>query len=186
MKKLIILAHPSEYGFSSKAAKAYAEAARQAGHQVEFIDLYQEPHQEFLSFKHVKDVAATPLRDKYHGLIKWSDEISLFFPMWWMEAPAILKNFIDNNFSNGFAFNYTEKGPVGLLKGRTARILITCDGPSWTYKLVGTPIKIIWSIMIMRFCGLRVTTFKIFDIMRKRSEENKKILLDQVKRLAKN
>ena len=185
MKKLIILAHPSEYGFMRKSALAYAEAARQARHEVETIDLYNEPRQDYLKFNHVRDIAADPLRDKYQAMISRSDEIAFFFPLWWIDAPAILKNFIDNNLTAGFAYKYSANGkPIGLLSNKTARVFITCDGPLWLYRLFGIPFKIIWKMMILRYCGLKVSSFNIFDTMRNRSDDNKKELLAQVKTLA--
>lgn len=54
-----------------------------------------------------------------------ADELVFVFPIWWGDAPAILKNFIDCNFHSGFAFRYENGRPIGLLKGKSARIIAT-------------------------------------------------------------
>jgi putative NADPH-quinone reductase len=54
-----------------------------------------------------------------------ANELVFIFPIWWGDAPAILKNFIDCNFHSGFAFRYENGKSVGLLKGKSARIIAT-------------------------------------------------------------
>jgi NAD(P)H dehydrogenase (quinone) len=35
---------------------------------------------------------------KIQAKITWADELIFIFPIWWGDAPAIVKNFIDCNF----------------------------------------------------------------------------------------
>ena len=184
MNKLIILAHPSKFGFARKASELYSEASKTAGHSVVTLDLYKEPRQDFLTFEHVKDITPDELKTHYQAEISKADELAFFFPLWWVEAPAILKNFTDNNFSAGFAYKYSKHRPVGLLKGKTAKFFITCDGPLCLYFLIAVPFRMIWQNMIMRFCGIRTTNFVVFDQMRKRNQLYKDKALARIKKLA--
>lgn len=185
MNKLIILAHPSKFGFARKASEVYIETSKATGHNVTVLDLYKEPRQDFLAFEHVKDIASDELKTRYQAEISKANELVFFFPLWWVDAPAILKNFIDNNFTAGFAYKYDKGMPIGLLKGKTAKFFITCDGPLWLYIAIAWPFRMIWQNMIMRFCGIRTTNFVVFDQMRKRNQVYKDKALKKVRELAK-
>jgi len=184
MKSLIIKAHPSTKGYTHRIAEAYKEGANTAGVEVEIIDLYKEPRQDFLTFENIKEQAADPLRDSYQKKILEADDIVFIHPLWWGASPAILKNFIDCNFAGGFAFRYVKGRPVGLLKGRTASVYVTCDGPLWLYVLLGLPFRIIWSVIFLRVCGLKVRKISVLDKKFRRTEIELSSFLEKVKRSA--
>lgn len=186
MKKLIITAHPSSRGFAHKLAKEYERSAQESGFETEIIDLYNCPWcQDFLRFEYVRQLPSDVNREILQEKIIEADELSFFFPLWWWDAPAILKNFFDCNFISGFAYSYSSNLPVGLLKPRTARIFITCDGPSIFYRLLGNPFKTIWIKGRLNFCGVKVKTYLLFDRMRSRTQEEKKSWLQKVYSLGK-
>ena len=181
MKSLIITAHPSSKGFTHRIAQAYKVGAESKGMEVEILDLYKEPRQEYLTFENPKDPSVDPLRDSYQSKIKGADDIVFIHPMWWGAPPAIMKNFIDCNFSAHFAFKYVNGRPIGLLKGRTASVYITCDGSIWLYRLLLLPFKIIWSIIFLRVCGLKVGRVRILAKKFKQTEEQLNNFLEKVK-----
>lgn len=190
MKTLIITAHPSSQGFTYRIARAYQAGAIDAGKTVMILDLYKtDLRQEYFSFEDVKHLTVDPRRDKFQAMIKNADELVFIHPLWWMGTPAIMKNFIDANFTVPFAYRYVSfpiiRGrPVGMLKGKTARVFITCDGPKRGYKLILTPFKINFKYFFLRLCGIKVKSFIIFDRMRWRGEDKRKKWLSQVKKLA--
>jgi FMN-dependent NADH-azoreductase len=57
-----------------------------------------------------------------------ADAIVLGVPMYNFGVPAQLKNWIDAVARNGVTFRYTEKGPEGLLKGKTAYVGLARGG----------------------------------------------------------
>ncbi len=181
MKSLIITAHPSSKGLTHRIAQAYKTGAESKGVEVEILDLYKEPRQDFLAFENLKDPTIDPLRDSYQGKIKEAGDIVFIHPLWWGATPAIMKNFIDCNFSAHFAFKYVNGRPIGLLKGRTASVYITCDGSIWIYRLLLLPFKIIWSIIFLRVCGLKVGKIRILDKKFKRTETELTSFLEKVK-----
>lgn len=170
MNKLIITAHPSKHGFTHQLADSFIRGALKNGHTAELIDLYQEPQQDFLRFEDPKNIESNQLRDKYQEKIKQADELVLIFPVWWTSPPAILKNFIDNNLSAGFAFRYHRGRPRGLLSPRTARVMMTGDGPKIFYYLMFAPIHLSLGLTTLWFCGFKIKSFCLFDRMRKRTE----------------
>ncbi|QFR39772.1 NAD(P)H-dependent oxidoreductase [Candidatus Gracilibacteria bacterium 28_42_T64] len=114
--------------------------------------------------------------------ITWADQLVFIFPIWWGQVPAIMKNFFDTNFENNFAFRYTKKGQEGLLKGKTARVFATCDAPGFIYKLFIFPnrIKGYFKMYLLGFCGIKTSSFHLFDSMRKRDDASRKITLDTI------
>lgn len=74
-----------------------------------------------------------------------------------------MKNFIDSNFHSGFAFKYENEKPIGLLKGKSARIIAT-SGPAFFYKLF-LHIQLLWSLNRIWFCGIKQKSFTVFGKM---------------------
>ena len=65
------------------------------------IDLYErERKQDYLMMNETNRTMDDPLRNKHQELISRSDEICFFFPLWWFDCPAILKNWIDVNYTH--------------------------------------------------------------------------------------
>ena len=181
MKTLIILAHPSKYGFARRVAQEYAKGAKEKGLEVEFLDLYQEENrQDFLNFEDIKKMPLDSTVARMQEKITLADELVFSFPLWWFAEPAILKNFWDKNMAARFAYHYVDGKPVGLLHGKTARVFITSDGPKLLHWLLLNPVKTVWWLARLRFCGIQLKSFVLFDNMRKRSEENK---LEQLKKV---
>ena len=182
-KVLIITAHPSSKGFTHRIADAFAQGAREAGKEVEIIDLYKTNlKQDFLTFEDKSDMAkADPIRSAIQAKIQAASELVFVHPLWWMGTPAIMKNFIDINISSQFAFRYVKGWPVGLLKGKKGHVFITCDGRMWLYWLMAVPFRTIWSLGILRFCGIKPVTFKVLHEKYRRTEEYMNKFLEMVK-----
>jgi putative NADPH-quinone reductase len=181
MKTLIITAHPSSLGFTHKIASAYKAGAESVGCEVEVVDLYRETSKQgYLLFENIKDPSIDALRDIYQKKISEANNIVFVHPLWWGSMPAILKNFIDCNFTPRFAYRYINGRPVGLLKGRTASVYITCDGSIGIYRLLAFPFKITWRFIILGTCGLKVNNISILDKKFKRTEGELNIFLEMV------
>jgi len=66
--------------------------------------------------------------DQLIAELQWADHIVLTTPMYNFSVPATLKAWIDQVCRAGITFRYTENGPVGLLAGKRADIVITTGG----------------------------------------------------------
>jgi FMN-dependent NADH-azoreductase len=60
--------------------------------------------------------------------LRWADHILLTTPMYNFGVPATVKAWIDQVCRAGITFRYTANGPVGLLAGKRADIVITTGG----------------------------------------------------------
>lgn len=179
---LIIVAHPSSKGFSRKIAQKYKD---EFSGNAEILDLYDERWQQpFLAFEDMHEYPENETRKKIQEKIQKADELVFIFPLWWGYMPAILKNFIDQNITAGFAYKYENGKPVGLLSEKTAKIFITCDGPKWMYALLLFPFFTILKTITLRFCGIHVTATRLYDQKRKRTPEQLEAWLQDVKKLA--
>jgi NAD(P)H dehydrogenase (quinone) len=181
-KILIITAHPSSKGFTHAIANAYHESCLKDNHEVEILDLYKAPRQDFLVFedKHETRADQIALRDNMQVKITNADHMVFVHPMWWGTTPAILKNWIDVNFSTGFSHKYDNGKPVKLLGGKTASVYMTCDAPAIIYKLVLSPYKTIWSIIVFGYVGIKTSKIRLFGNMKGQGAEARTKFLEQV------
>jgi NAD(P)H dehydrogenase (quinone) len=186
MKTLIIKAHPSKNGFTHRIAQAYEESSLEMGREIEIIDLYSsENRQEYLIFENIKEMPVDQTVERMQEKIIWADELVFIFPLWWYGEPAILKNFWDKNFSARFAYRYIDGKPVGLLSGRSAKVFFTSDGPGYYQWFLFQPLRNIWWLTRLRFCGIKLKKFVVFGSMRNRDEKNRLKLLEKVRKIAK-
>lgn len=68
------------------------------------------------------------LSDELLEELNWADRIVLTTPMYNFGIPSTFKAWIDLVCRAGLSFRYTENGPEGLLKGKSADIVITTGG----------------------------------------------------------
>lgn len=69
--------------------------------------------------------------------IGWSEHIVIVCPLWLGSMPALFKGFLEQAMRPGFAVPDLEnaKGwPVGRLKGRSARVVVTMGMPAFVYR----------------------------------------------------
>ncbi len=60
--------------------------------------------------------------------VKAADVVVIALPVYNFGLPAQLKSWIDHLARKGETFNYTETGPVGLLKDKRAIVALSSDG----------------------------------------------------------
>ncbi|WP_432283753.1 NAD(P)H-dependent oxidoreductase [Aminobacter sp. BA135] len=137
---LIVIGHPdpSPDRFCRVLAKAYAAAAESAGHQIRQIDLAITDFPLLRTaeeFEH--GTVPEPLRAATDAIV-WAEHLVFVFPLWLGTMPALLKGFLEQTMRPGVAFQYPEnKGMLtkSLLRGRSARIVVTMGMPSIFYRL---------------------------------------------------
>jgi NAD(P)H dehydrogenase (quinone) len=187
-KTLIITAHPSSKGLTHQIAEAYKKGKESKGNSVEIMDLYKtDLKQDFLKYEEKKDMGNPDhIRDIMHQKISSADNLVFIHPMWWIGMPAIMKNWIDQNISAHFAFRYENGRPVGLMKGKTASVFITCDGSFFLYSLIGLPFITIWKFGILGLCGFKVQNIKVLYEKFKKTESDQQRFLKVVEGLAFN
>lgn len=134
---LVINAHPDAgHGhFGDALAERYAGAAGQGGHEKRIITLNQleYPLIDSAATWRAPEVPA----DIAHAQddIRWCNHMVFFYPLWLGDVPALLKGFLEQVLRPDFAFSEPEgKMPVKLLKGRSARLVVTMGMPAFFYR----------------------------------------------------
>ena len=137
---LIVVGHPdpSPDRLCRGLAKAYGEGAEKAGHAVRRVDLAVL---EFPMLRTMQEFehGALPveLKDAAEAIV-WAEHIVFVFPLWLGTMPALLKAFLEQVMRPGTAFAYPDKGggfTKTLLRGRSARVVVTMGMPSVVYRL---------------------------------------------------
>ena len=134
---VVIQGHPDAAAkhYCHALADAYATAAAGAGHDVRLIDVAKI---EF-SWLHNKDEfehgePADAIRRAQESII-WANHLVIVYPLWLGMMPAVLKAFFEQVFRPGFSHQASREGvPKRLLKGRSARIVVTMGMPAFAYR----------------------------------------------------
>lgn len=157
-KVLIINGHPDKESFNYALANAYRQGLEKTNTLVDQVNLADLEFNPNLAFGYRKISKLEPDLLEAIEKIKEADHLVWFFPMWWYGLPALMKGFIDRTFLPGVFFKY-QKGklfPQKLLKGKTARLVITADTVRWyDYLFMGSPLINQFKKGTLEFCGVK-------------------------------
>jgi len=186
MRYAILYAHPNPKSFNHAILERVEANLKRDRKEYVVRDLYA------LGFKPVldsTDFAAMTAGRKAPDIaeeqrhIAAADRIIVIHPIWWFGMPAILKGYIDRVFVSGFAYEYTDKGPVGLLKDKSAIILNTTGGTEEAYDKGGfrDAIVKVADVGTWGFCGIGIAEHKFFYGVPGITQEARVAMLDDIK-----
>jgi putative NADPH-quinone reductase len=135
---LIIQGHPDSGRphFCHALADAYALGAAEAGHEVQRIAVAALDF-PLLRAKEEWDSGPAPAAiQPCEQALREADHIVIVYPLWLGGMPALLKGFLEQAFRPSFA---AGKAPGlstwrSLLKGKSARIVVTMGMPALVYR----------------------------------------------------
>ncbi|BCM20828.1 NAD(P)H-dependent oxidoreductase [Mesorhizobium sp. J8] len=186
---LVLVGHPdpSPERLCRALASAYAEAAEMAGHEVRKIDLALL---EFPLLRTMQEFEHGSIPDSLRGAaeaVLWAEHFVFVFPLWLGTVPAMPKAFLEQVMRPGTAFAYPAKGEAftkSLLRGRSARLVVTMGMPAAVYR--------IWFLShgiagmrrgILNFVGIRPVRETLFGMVASASEAKRVSWLKQMQRL---
>lgn len=187
MKKvLMILGHPQRESYGAALAEAYANGVKQS--QGELRELFLgDLDFEFApanAFARADDLE--PDIEAAQAAIAWADHLVFVYPTLWGTIPALLKAFIERSFLPGFAFQ-PHKDSVWwdkLLKGKSARLIVTMNTPRWIYRWVfGKPGHNTMKRSILNFCGVAPVRITSLGPVARSSARQRERWLQRVQRL---
>ncbi|QOR66228.1 NAD(P)H-dependent oxidoreductase [Cytobacillus suaedae] len=146
MNIIIVYSHPSPTSLNAALKDTAVSVLERQGHTVKVSDLYEMKFKAIADqedFTALKNPATfSYINEQYYASqnrtfskdileeqdnLAWADYVIFQFPMWWTEAPAILKGWFDRVFAYGFAY-----GPgaydKGNLRGKKAMLSFTTGG----------------------------------------------------------
>lgn len=110
--------------------------------------------------------------------IKNSDKVVFQFPMYWFNAPSILKEWMDKVYSLGFAFDVTKEGYQRReLNGKEFMLSVSMGGAQEAYD--GEKVKSVNEcltpyIYTAKFCGMKVVKpYYVYGAMSKVLDDKK-------------
>jgi len=117
MHVLVLFAHPRRRSFTGEVADAFCQGLREAGHSLEFADLYQEGFNPLLDAGQFDlETAMDPHRPRpaevqaEQARLDRAQGLACIYPFWWSDLPAILKGWFDRVWSYGYAYAYQPEG----------------------------------------------------------------------------
>ncbi|MBL7225695.1 MAG: NAD(P)H-dependent oxidoreductase, partial [Desulfobacteraceae bacterium] len=177
---------PDKNSFCDALAESYKKGALRAKADVKEIHVREIDFDPFLPFGYKKEIELEQgLIDSQH-MIKWADHLVFVYPTWWGTMPALLKGFIDKVFLPGFGFQY-RKGSVWwdkLLKGKSARLIVTMDTPPWYFRLFyRRPGHNAMKKSTLEFCGVKPVKVISIGPVKSSKKSKRKSWLTQVQKL---
>jgi putative NADPH-quinone reductase len=134
----ILQGHPDARGghFGHALAAAYGEAAADAQHEVKALEVARLEFPLLRSAEEWKNAAPAPSIREAQDAITWAEHLVIFVPLWLGDMPALVKGFLEQTLRPGFALGKAAPGrlPKKLLKGRSARIVVTMGMPAFFYR----------------------------------------------------
>lgn len=168
MKIFILIGHPDkEPTLNSALADAYEKGAREAGHEVRRANLADMRFDPILhrGYKVVQELE--PDLKKAQEDIRWADHILITYPNWWAAMPALLKGFFDRVWLPGFAFRFNDKHTFlweKLLKGKTARVVITTDGLPFFSRIMFGDNQNEIKRAVLEFAGIQTRVVSVWTV----------------------
>lgn len=184
------MAHPNPHSFNAAIAQAIKEEFEIRGDQVRFKDLYAmnwNPALTLADFQGMNSGEIPADVKQEQADIAWADYVVMVAPVWWYSVPAILKGYIDRVFSLGFAYKYTSTGPLGLLKGKKGLAVTTSGANRQDAENGGMLVTLERSLTgVFGFSGFDEKKLHNLFAVTTVSDQERRLLLDEVRNLVKN
>lgn len=183
---LVLNGHPISPSFNGAVADHYAEQLDRLGVETRRMDLTNLSIPDLETRKPsdsemVGDVAL------FWQEVVAAEHIVIVHPLWWGGMPAKLKALFDIALQSGKAFRYTKSPlPLGLLKGRSARLIVTSDTPHWFMMLgyASAHFKAMKN-QVFKFVGLNPVRLTHLSVIRGSTGKQRNALLAKAARAAK-
>ena len=189
MKRILIInGHPDKKSFCFALAESYKKGADTNGTECKLVHLIDLKFNPILSYGYRVVSELEPDLLKIQQDILEATHLVIVYPNWWGTYPALLKGFIDRVFLPKFAFKYLKNSPLPakLLKGKSARIIVTMDTPTWYYWIINrSPGHNSMKKAILEFCGIKPVMISSFAIVKSSDNLKRKKWLDEVELLGK-
>lgn len=189
MRWYVLLAHPNPNSFNHAVCDAFAEGLKQAGAVFDINDLCATGFNpvfggnDFNQFSGEGELPADVLAEQEK--VGKCDCLALIYPVWWNDAPAILKGWIDRVLSKGWAYDITPDGKVvAMLKLKKVVILNTGDNPDELNEDGGLnrAARLTKAAATFQFCGVPEIQHNILNSVSS-DEEGRKRFLQEARRI---
>lgn len=184
---VIIQGQPDPHGehFGNALADAYSRGAKSAGHQVELITVATLQFPLLRTKDEFENQPPPEAIIQAQQLVNRADHLVIIYPLWTGTIPALLKGFFEQLLRPGFAISRdTDKMPAKLLKGKSARIVITMGMPALVYRWYfrAHSLKSLKRNML-GLCGIGPIRESLFGLVESVSQARREKWLDKMYKL---
>ncbi|MCK9908177.1 NAD(P)H-dependent oxidoreductase [Microbacteriaceae bacterium K1510] len=164
MRVLYLYCHPLPESFHAGIRTKALAALKEAGHEVDLLDLYAEKFDPVLTEdgrRHYHDPNRNQIGlESYVARLTAADTLVVQFPTWCFGPPAMLKGFFDRMFMPGVAFDITDPAEVKPMLRNLKRIvgIVTYGRPRYMALWMGDPPRKIVRRYIRWFTGGKART----------------------------
>lgn len=128
MNILYINSHPQAKGsFHEAIEKAFVDHISPE-HEVKVLRLGDASFDPILRHGYAKRMKPDSYIEESQELVRWADHIVFAFPVWWGDAPALMKGWIDRVFTPRVTYHVEGIKIHKLLRGTSADIIVTQRG----------------------------------------------------------
>ena len=144
MRVLVIHAHPVESSFNRAIFHTALEALKEAGHEVDALNLYDEDFRAVMSREerliyHDVPQNLTPEVRPYVERVLAAEGVVIIHPVWNYGYPAILKGFFDRIFIPGVSFVLEDGNLRTVMRKKRVAYITSYGGDRLRTWLMGDP-----------------------------------------------
>ncbi|TPV95245.1 MAG: NAD(P)H-dependent oxidoreductase [Myxococcales bacterium FL481] len=182
---LVLHGHPNPGSFNRALAGRYVQGLARSGLRVDEVDVDALAFDLRLRGPDFGAQELEPALLELQAQIARAAHLVVASPVWWGSVPASFKGMIDRVFLPGWAYLYGDAAtPQAGLKGRSARVLLTMDAPSWWDRFVygrsaSRQLERAW----LRFVGIQSYGVTRFTGIKNTDSARRDRMLDRVEAL---
>lgn len=180
MRALVIDGHPNADSLAAGIARRYAAGFGDA-RVLTLRDLDFDVH---LRAGYSGTQPLEPDLIEAWAAMEAADHIVVVTPIWWGATPALLSGFFDRVLLPRRAFRFSRFGlPVGMLAGRSGRLVVTTDSPRAFLAYQGDPTVRSVRDGTMEYCGIAPTAVTRIGPVRTSTPARRERWLDGIERI---
>ena len=134
-KIMIVVGHPAPDTYCEALGEAYRRGAESGGHEAHLFLLSKMNFDAILREGYRREQPLEPDLAHARDVLRASERLVFIFPLWVGDMPAILKGFIERVLQPDLLAKRAGQGDWKILKGKSARIIMTMGMPGWFYRL---------------------------------------------------
>ncbi len=164
---------------------AYRTGAESAGHEVRAIEVASLTFPMIRNKEDFEHGERPDVVREAQSMIRTSDHLVIVYPLWLGTMPALLKAYLEQVFRYDFAFEPQPNGRFKrLLKGRSARVVVTMGMPALAYRLYfGAHSLKSLERNVLKFAGISPVRESLFGLVENVGDERRQRWFEQMERL---
>ena len=152
----IVVGNSVPDSYCEALGEAYARGAAAGGHEAALLALTKLHFDPILREGYRREQPLEPDLVKAREAIRAADHLVFIFPLWCGDMPAILKGFIERVLQPDLLAVHAGKGDWKILKGKSARVIMTMGMPGWFYRIwFGAHALKLFRRNVLRFTGVK-------------------------------